>query len=129
LAYIRDVLGHAELRGRLCFATYHSTQDYLSVTVRTITLAMNRSANGEYKATVLIDGLSRSDERNVGLMLRRSGLSVQKVRGINDESEPLIRLADALCGFVRSVMEGNSTTHVLLTEALHTGVIVDLNSQ
>ena len=129
LAYIRDVLGHAELRGRLCFATYRSIQDYLSATVQTIALALRRSADGEYKATVLIDGLSRSDERNVGLILRRSGMSVQKVRGVADESEPLIRLADAVCGFARSAIEGNSAMQELFTDALRTGAIVDLNRQ
>ncbi|HRJ44265.1 MAG: hypothetical protein KJZ86_03045 [Caldilineaceae bacterium] len=102
------------------------TQDYLAATVQTIAHALDASAVGEYKATVLIDGLSRSVEREVGRQLRRSGLSVQKVRGIDDESEPLIRLADALCGFVRNGKEGNGVMAVLLERALSSGWLLEV---
>ena len=127
LAYIQSVLGHAELCGRLYFAIHRSTQAYLVATVQTISLALHHCADEECKATVLIDGLSRSDERNVGLLLRRSGMSVQKVRGIDDESEPLIRLADALCGFVRSALEGDATMHALFVDVVHQGIVVELD--
>ena len=78
---------------------------------------------------VFIDGLSRSSERGVGLLLRRSGLPIQMVRGLNDESEPLIRLADAVCGFVRGAIEGNTDMRTLLDEVLRTGVVIDLSGR
>ena len=127
LAYIQRVLRRSEIRGKLYFAEYRSPQDYLSATVETIGSALGLPANNEHKATVFIDGLSRSSERGVGLLLRRSGLPIQKVRGLNDESEPLIRLADAVCGFVRGAIEGNTDMRTLLDEALRTGVVIDLS--
>lgn len=127
LAYIQCVMGDAGLHGRLHFACYRFTQEYLDATVQTISRALHRFTVGEYKATVLIDGLSRADERKVGLLLRRSGMSVQKVRGIDDESEPLIRLADALCGFVRSALAGDASMHALFVDAIHQGIVVELD--
>jgi uncharacterized protein YgfB (UPF0149 family) len=38
---------------------------------------------------------------------------VRKVRGVKDESNSLIRLADALAGFVRDFIEGQSYTKEL----------------
>ncbi|MFO7631353.1 MAG: DUF3800 domain-containing protein [Caldilinea sp.] len=130
LAYIQSVLGDAELRGRLHFAFYRFTQDYLAATVQTISLALHRVTVGEeYKATVLIDGLSRADERKVGLLLRCSGMSVQKVRGIDDESEPLIRLADAICGFTRSAFEEDAAMHALFVDAVDRGMVVKMGGK
>ena len=48
----------------------------------------------------VIDGAARCPalyERGVGLLLRRSGLPIQKVRGLNDESEPLSLRRQTLC--------------------------------
>ena len=130
LVCIQSVLGDAELRGRLYFAFYRFTQDYLAATVQTISLALHHVTVGEeYKATVLIDGLSRADKRKVGLLLRRSGMSVQKVRGIDDESEPLIRLADAICGFARSAFEGDAAMHALFVDAVDRGMVVKMGGK
>ena len=37
-------------------------------------------------------------------------VSVKKVRGMRDESHALLRLADAVCGFARDYLEGESYT-------------------
>lgn len=130
LAYVEDVLRCQEFHGKLYFGLYQWTQDYLSATIQTIFTALSLSAMGkEFKATVLIDGLPRSTERTVALLLRRSGLLVQKVRGIDEDSEPLIRLADALCGFVRSAREGNTPMLSLFETALNAGFMIDLTGK
>lgn len=59
-----------------------------------------------YTATVIIDGLSGADVRKFGRGLRALRVSVRKVRGIDDERDALVRLADALAGFVRDYVEG-----------------------
>ena len=130
LAYVQDILRREDLHGKLYFGIHQWTQDYLNATVQTIVSALSLSVMGkEYKATILIDGLPRSTERNVALLLRRSGLPVQKVRGIDEESEPLIRLADALCGFVRSAREGNDAMLALFEAALNSGFVIDLTGK
>jgi hypothetical protein len=42
--------------------------------------------------------------------LRQLRIRVRKVRGMKDESSPLLRVADAICGFIRDYMEGQEYT-------------------
>ena len=97
VAYIRQVLERATFAGKLNFAIYRDTRDYAFVTVQAIARALNATGETDYKVTVLIDGLPRSLERTVGLQLRRLGIRAKKVRGLKDEGDVLIRLADAAC--------------------------------
>jgi hypothetical protein len=107
LAYIRRILQEPIFQSRLNFAIYQDTRDYLPLTVQTIARAILAHAQEPYKATVLIDGLPHSQQREVGRRLRHLGVRTRKVRGVRkDESDALIRLADALCGFVRAAIEG-----------------------
>lgn len=123
LAYIRQVLKIPALHGKLCFSASHGHANYQEETVRAITESLRLVESSEFQATVLIDGLPRSEEREVGLRLRRLGVPVKKVRGARDETDVLIRLADAVCGFVRAALEGQPDMRGLLEEQLRLGVV------
>ena len=70
-------------------------------------------AQGPYKATVVVDGLSRTEVPRFTRGLRSLRIAVHKVRGTKDESDALIRLADALAGFVRDYLAGEPYAHEL----------------
>lgn len=129
LTYIRQVLRLPALPGRLCFAVYHDQTDYPQATVQAIAGSLRLVESTEYQATVLIDGLPRGEERKVGLRLRRLGVPVKKVRGVNDETDALIRLADAMCGFVRAALEGQPEMAGLLDEQVRAGVMKHLSTE
>ena len=129
LAYIYRVLERPIFVGRLNFAIYHSTQDYPTLTVQTIVRALNRTGETDYDATILIDGLPRSQEQVVGLQLRRLGVQAKKVRGLNDETDVLIRLADAICGLVRGAVEGEPSIQALFERGIQNGVLRDLSDE
>jgi hypothetical protein len=130
LAYIQRVLEAPIFHGRLSFAVYRDAQDYTALTVRTIARALDSAGAEDYKATVFIDGLPRSLEQTVGLQLRLSGAHAKKVKGIKkDENDALIRLADAVCGFVRSAIEGHSEMQALFERGIRMGVLRDLSGK
>jgi hypothetical protein len=129
LAYIRQVLERPIFEGKLNFAVYRDVQDYPSVTVQTIARALGATGETDYRATILIDGLPRSLERMVGLQLRRLGIRAKKVRGLKDENDALIRLADAVCGLVRGATEGQPAVQVLFEQGIQTGVLRDLSGE
>jgi hypothetical protein len=115
LAYIKTVLNENLLSGKLCYATYHNTKDYMPKVVLTTARAFSlHVVEEEYKATVLIDGLPKPLIPEVGTALRQLHVRTAKVRGVKDENEPLIRLADAICGFVRAAEEGRRELKTLL---------------
>lgn len=126
--YMQEMMGRQLIKKDcLTFATYRNRQDYTDMTVQTIAWALWSVAGDDYKATVRIDGLPRHQERAVGLILRRRGVQVKKVRGVKrDENDPLIRLADALCGLVREAEEGRTEMKALFERGLQQGSLRDL---
>ena len=130
LAYIRRVLDITPFRGKLNFAVYIASDNYLALTVRTIARALTAAGENDCKVTVLIDGLPRSQERMVGSQLRQQHIHPRKVRGIKkDENDALIRLADALCGFVRAAREGQPTMRKLFEQGIQSRMLVDVSGE
>lgn len=68
--------------------------------------AILQRAKQPYRATVIVDGLGETGVDRFARGLRSLHVAVHKVRSIKDESSALIRLADALAGFVRDYLEG-----------------------
>ncbi len=126
IAYIRQILADPVFVGKLNYAVYHDENDYTRLTIETIKRTLNALAEEDCEVTVFIDGLQRTLERNVGLQLRRSGFPTKKVRGLNDENDALIRLADAVCGLVRSAAEQKLMMRELLEQGVKTGIFKNL---
>lgn len=85
IAYLRQLIELPLLNQKIIYGIYHNTQDYVSLTVRTIALALRATGERQYKVTILIDGLPRTQERTVGLALLAQQAKVKKVRGVKKE--------------------------------------------
>jgi hypothetical protein len=129
LAYIRQALERPIFAGKLSFAVYRDTQDYATLTVKAIAAALSTKGAAEHDVTVLIDGLPRSQEQVVGLQLRRHGVNAKKVRGLKDENDALIRLADAMCGLVRDALEEQPAMCALFQRGIQAGVLRNLTEE
>lgn len=126
--YIRQVLKLRSLRGKLSYSVYPGTKDYLSRTVLTTARAITSFSKENYKAIVFVDGLQKSKIRWFGSELRHLQIRTEKVRGVRkEETEPLLRLADALCGFIRvSLTKRREEFSHLLMKAKRNGMIKEL---
>jgi hypothetical protein len=124
--YIRQVLDVTSFGWRLTYNLFHDTRDYLTCTVFTVAQSVAFRA-GDAHIVVFVDGLPKSRVKWFGAELRRLNVPVRKVRGVRkEESSSLIRLADALCGFVRAALTGRTDLEALLTQAREQGVIIEL---
>jgi hypothetical protein len=123
-AYMDRVLNDARLGGSIFYSVYPGTRSYHDLTLLTIAKALGeRSAGQPYKVTVIIDGLQRSEIRLVSVGLRRIRVPIRKVRGARDESHALVRLADAMAGFLRDAEEGQAEWQARLLRAQMQGII------
>lgn len=104
-AYLETVLVPKHLKGKIFYRIQKDTKAYEAQTVITIEkaiyqyIASNNIKN--YKATIVIDGLSDKSAKRVGGALRRAGIKTRKVRGEKDESNALLRLTDMVAGLLR----------------------------
>ena len=106
-AYMRDVLNLEALHGSLYYSVYRNARNYVDLTIQSTAQAILGNIEPPDQSTVLVDGLARSERRRFAQGLRNQGVPVDKVRGVRDESDILIRLADALAGFVRNGIDGD----------------------
>jgi len=125
--YMEHIIQATEFRGRLFYARFSQTRDYLPCVLHTIAQALTTAAGGQpYQATVLIDGLRREERPRVGLGLRQLHVAAKKVRGLRDESDEFIRLADATAGWVRDYLEGQTDMKRLYQEGVSQGVLQEV---
>ena len=86
---------------------YLEGTDYPQRTGEVIVAAVRcRDPRGEADLIIVIDGCNWQEQQIIARVLRQHSVKRRKIRGPRDESEPLLRLADALAGFLRDVSEG-----------------------
>jgi len=106
LIYLRTIVSDDRFRDILLFSyVFQKTKDYVGATIRGIDLAVANLHPSASAVSVYVDGLVKNKYREYQVRLRRLGCDVEKVRGAKDENEPLIRLADALAGATRDLLE------------------------
>lgn len=105
-AYFEKIIDSAQLKELVFCSVVEGSVAYRDTTVVAIASAINEYKNTpRYKASVFIDGLKKTEVKLVGLGLRRVGIHVEKVRGVRDESDALVRLADSVAGLTRANFE------------------------
>jgi hypothetical protein len=121
-AYIKSVLSEPMFKHSLNFSFYHNTKAYTTLTILSTARAIYATAPEHTGVAVYVDGLPQSRVLWFGTELRHLGIRTSKVVGIRrEESNALIRLADAFCGFVRQALVGKDAKMIKLFEKAKKG--------
>ena len=124
IAYLDLILASQLLINKINYAVFLDRNDYQDLTIiATAKAIISIAPINNYEALVYVDGLSRTDRFVVGAGLRHRHVKVKMVRGLTDESSSLIRLADAMAGFVRDYLEGDPSMRSLYKKAVDSGLI------
>jgi Protein of unknown function (DUF3800) len=126
LAYLETIVTRSPIPGKVFFSSYSNTRAYVELTVYTTAKAILAAAQGAYKVTVFVDGLSGEELKRFAKGLRALRITVRKVRGLRDESDALIRLADAMAGFIRDALEKKPYAQRLYQEAIKRRVVQEV---
>jgi hypothetical protein len=124
--YLREIFTEPHFNKAFFYQTFSKTTHYLPCFIQAISNAIAKKAKQNYKAVVLIDGFNKHDCIVVGSRLRARRVLIEKVRGLRDESDEFIRLADAIAGFVRDARDGKKYAQELYKEAVRNGFIEEL---
>ncbi len=129
MKYLNKVFSNRYLFGEICFSVFPRSIDFDEPTILAIVRSIYRfKPSGKYTALVYVDGLTKTKRREYGVALRRHGLHVQQVRGIErDENNSLTRLADAIAGFAGDALSGSSADiKTLFARAKRNGVMIEV---
>ncbi len=127
IAYVRLLLATNAFKGGLFYKVYSDTTRFQECTVDATIQSIKIYLSGRIaKVDVRIDGLTESERQLYAKNLRKAGLRTDKVRGGKDETDALIRLVDALCGFVRAAQTKQGRFAELLERAEREGFIIHI---
>jgi len=117
--------------GSVFYQVFKDSTDYKRLTAETVVRSLNRYAEDhsipEFKATIIIDGLTRTAARRVRNIVLNHHLRIDKIRGERDESSPILRLADAITKPIRRAMNRDWPSRALIQKAKADGVITQLH--
>lgn len=110
ITYLEIVLSSKQINKNIYFQRFKNSREYRDLTALTIAQAINgyvRENNFEkYQATIVIDGLTRTEQFRIAKTIRNLGIHTRKIRGARDESNAIIRSADMIAGMIRDADEG-----------------------
>ncbi|OJI06788.1 hypothetical protein BK004_02350 [bacterium CG10_46_32] len=106
LRFLDALLAHrTQLKDHIFIEHFFNIDDYSQATVEAVSASIKTAHHQTKQAIVYIDGLSKHTIKTVAVALRHRGITTEKVKGLKDEQNALIRLSDAIAGFVRDYLE------------------------
>jgi hypothetical protein len=125
--YVRAFCKLRMFRRKLYFAEYERLDaPVIEMAARALVDAWRAYGTGEAIGMAYFDGLPDAKVRDVTKILRDSNVPTDKVRTVRkDETDALIRLADAVCGLVRSARAKRRDMRELRDMAIKAGVLTD----
>lgn len=93
-----------------------------------IAKAVHLNEPKDYTTLIYVDGLAKTKRHEYGSELRKLGVPTRKVQGVTkDENNSLTRLADAIAGFIRDVLDGEKgEVKTVFEEAIKTESLVEV---
>ena len=121
--YIEFIIADKDFVDSIFYSRYSDTRAYIDLTILTTAKALLDKAEPPYETTIFVDGLKKTERYRFAAGLRKLKIKVRKVRGIREQSDEFIRLADAVAGFVRDSLEGDQIMEPLYQKAEQNKVI------
>ena len=121
--FIEAIITDKDFIGNIFYTRYSDSRAYIDLTILTTAKALLGKAKPPYETTIFVDGLKRTERHRFAAGLRRLKVKVRKVRGIREQSDEFIRLADAVAGFVRDSLENDQIMESLYKKAEQNKVI------
>lgn len=129
MRYLHHIFADDRFKKVLRYKVFLNTKDYDAATINAIVSSVRwKKPDGKFTTLVYVDGLRKTKRREYGVKLRHLGLPLHQIRGIlSDESNSLIRLADAVAGFVRDALTGQSKEiKTLFEKAKQENMIIEI---
>lgn len=127
--YIQAIIENPAFSGLVTYSRYQNSRSYVDLTILSVAKAIHGKVDKSdmsYEANIFIDGMKRSEQHRFAAGVRKLGVKVRKTRGLRDQSDEFIRLADAVAGFTRDALEDDGDMKTLLKRAVKARVISEV---
>lgn len=89
---------------QIYYSRYQNKSEYIDLVSSHIAKSINTyNHNTEYEAKIFIDKIDKKTLDGIKKEIKLFKIKFKKIRGLTDESNSLIRLADSACGLIRDL--------------------------
>ena len=127
--YLEELTKINKLKKKIFFNTFRDTKEYVNLTSLAASKAILKKVrmSHDYKVTVFIDGLRKTEINAFAKELRKLKVRTKKIRGVKkDENNAFIRLVDSICGLVRDAEDGKAWAKKILDKFNKRKIITSL---
>lgn len=124
--YLLQLVGLKGLKKSIFYSIYQNTKEYTPLISLTIAKAVFVKKKGDYRVTIIIDGLSKKAMEKVREELKKLTVRYRNIRGMKDKQSVFLRLADSMAGFLRDCFEKQTYTKALLKKLKLARIIIEI---
>jgi len=117
IRFIEEFLRQDNTDLRIYFLTVKKPVFYWLPTVEILQRSIPPNSSSGMQAIVCVDGLDKISAKKITNALRTKILKIKLAKGVRDESEACIRLADRWVGCIRMALAGNEQCKILVNRA------------
>lgn len=111
--FLKLLLDIAGLKNAIYYSVFENSKAYLPLVSLTVAKTILAQKEENYQAKIIIDGLNKAEAVKVKKELKKLNIHYKNVRGMKDEQNVLLRLADTFAGFLRDCLENKEYTKQL----------------
>lgn len=124
--YLTQLISLKQLKNAIFYSTYQDTKAYIPLTSLTIAKTILSKNTKNYSVNILIDGLKDKEMEEVRKELKKLKITYNRIRGLKDEQDVILRLADSIAGFLRDCMEKQEYTKPILKKFKEAKIITEV---
>jgi hypothetical protein len=123
LFYLHKTMEINQAIYKIYFSKYFSKKYFFYPLAETIYKSISDLNFSDCQYVVCVDGMDKSKAADLTVILRKFGVKLKFIRGIRDESEPIIRLADRWAGCLRAFLNGEVEFSGVIKKAIDKGFL------
>jgi hypothetical protein len=124
--FLREIGKIAGLKQTLFYSVYHDTKKYNYLTSITIAKVVQALTKEDSFVLIVVDGLNKKEMEKMRSDMKNLGIKYRHIRGMRDEQNVYLRLADSLAGFVRDYLEGDKYAQVFFDQFVKRGFLQEV---
>lgn len=123
--YLEELIQVKSLQNSIYYSQYQASKEYSKLTSLTIAKAILARQKENYSVIVIIDGLNDREREIVRQELKKLKIKYRKIRGMKDEQNIFLRLANAMAGFLRDNTEKQAYTKIFMRRLQIAKIIIE----
>lgn len=124
--YLIQLIDIKELKSSIFYSTYQDTKAYVPLTSSTIAKSVLAKEEDNYTVNIVIDGLKGKEQEAVRKDLKKLKIHYNKIRGMKDEQDVVLRLADSIAGFLRDYLEKQSYAQPIFKKFKEKNILIEV---